>query len=36
EVAELVVETHSIREAALLLTRVPERDQRDSWSHSDE
>jgi hypothetical protein len=36
EVAELVVETHSIREAALLLTRVPERDQRESWSHPDD
>jgi hypothetical protein len=34
EVAELVVETHSIREAALLLTRIPERDRRESWRHS--
>ena len=31
EVAELVIETHSIREAAALLTRVPERDRRESW-----
>ncbi|QLD84332.1 hypothetical protein HWV23_00950 [Natronomonas halophila] len=36
EVAELVVETHSIREAALLLTRIPERDQRESWRHPDD
>ncbi len=31
EVAELVIKTHSIREAAILLTRVPERDRRESW-----
>jgi hypothetical protein len=32
EAAELLVETHSIHETALLLTRVPERDHRMSWS----
>lgn len=34
EVAELVVETHSIREAALLLTRIPDRDRQESWSRT--
>lgn len=32
EAAELVVETHSIRETALLLTQVPERDRSQPWS----
>lgn len=32
EVAELLVETHSIREAVLLLTCVPERNRSESWS----
>lgn len=32
EAAELVVETHSIRETALLLTHVPERDSSKAWS----
>lgn len=32
EVAELVIETHSIRETALLLTRIPTRDRRESWA----
>jgi hypothetical protein len=31
EAAELLVETHSIREAAALLTRVPERDGERPW-----
>ena len=32
EAAELVVESHSIREAAVLLTGVPEREAGESWS----
>jgi hypothetical protein len=35
EVAELVVETHSIREAALLLTRIPRREGEEAWHSSD-
>ena len=33
EAAELVVDTHSIRETAVLLTHVPERDRGQAWSH---
>ena len=32
EAAELLIETHSIRETALLLTHVPERDRTRAWS----
>ena len=32
EAAELVVETHSLRDTALLLTRIPERDAAEQWS----
>ena len=32
EAAELLVDTHSIRETALLLTGVPDRDRRTAWS----
>lgn len=32
EAAELVIETHSIRETALLLTHVPKRDYTRPWS----
>jgi hypothetical protein len=32
EAAELLVETHSLRDTALLLTRVPERDVEEAWS----
>ena len=32
EAAELLVETHSIRDTAILLTRVPERDHAEQWS----
>ena len=32
EAAELVVDTHSIRETAVLLTQVPERDRSQAWS----
>lgn len=32
EAAELLVETHSIRETALLLTRIPERNHREQWA----
>ena len=32
EAAELVVDTHSIRETAMLLTHVPERDRSQAWS----
>ena len=35
EAAELLVDTHSIRETALLLTGVPERDAGEAWSHGD-
>jgi GDPmannose 4,6-dehydratase len=31
--AELLLETHSIRTAALLLTHVPERDEAEPWPH---
>ena len=31
EAAELLVDTHSIRETAVLLTQVPERDRREAW-----
>jgi hypothetical protein len=31
EAAELVVDTHSIRETAVLLTHVPERDRAQAW-----
>lgn len=31
EVAELVVDTHSIRESALLLTGIPDRDRGEAW-----
>jgi hypothetical protein len=31
EAAELVVDTHSIRETAVLLTHVPERDRAQTW-----
>ena len=31
EAAELVVDTHSIRETAVLLTHVPERDRSQAW-----
>ncbi|MFW5963978.1 MAG: hypothetical protein ACOCQM_03870 [Natronomonas sp.] len=34
EAAELVVDTHSIRETAILLTNVPDRDRRKPWSQS--
>lgn len=34
EVAELVVDTHSLRETALLLTRIPERNGTEAWSRS--
>ena len=33
EAAELLVDTHSIRETAMLLTHVPERDRSQAWSH---
>jgi hypothetical protein len=33
EAAELLVDTHSIRETAVMLTHVPERDHREAWSH---
>lgn len=33
EAAELLVETHSLRETASLLTRVPERDTGQQWVH---
>ena len=33
EMAELLLETHSIRTAALLLTHVPERDEAEPWPH---
>jgi len=33
EAAELVVDTHSIRETAVLLTHVPDRDRGQAWSH---
>ena len=33
EAAELVVDTHSIRETAVLLTHVPKRDRSQAWSH---
>ncbi|WP_254837680.1 hypothetical protein [Natronomonas marina] len=33
EAAELLVDTHSIRETAVMLTHVPERDHRETWSH---
>lgn len=32
EAAELVVDTHSIRETAVLLTNVPDRNRRKQWS----
>lgn len=32
EVAELLVDTHSIRETALLLTGIPKRDRQESWA----
>ena len=32
EAAELVVDTHSIRETAVLLTHVPERDRSQAWA----
>ena len=31
EAAELLVDTHSIRETAVLLTHVPERDRHEAW-----
>ena len=31
EAAELLVDTHSIRETAVLLTHIPERDRRATW-----
>ncbi len=31
EVAEVLIETHSIRETAILLTRIPDRDAAESW-----
>jgi hypothetical protein len=31
EAAELLVDTHSIRETAILLTNVPDRDRREPW-----
>ncbi|WP_178916976.1 hypothetical protein [Natronomonas gomsonensis] len=34
EAAELVVDTHSIRETAILLTNVPDRNHRKPWSQS--
>ena len=34
EVAELLVDTHSLRETATLLTRVPERDSGQQWMYS--
>jgi hypothetical protein len=33
EAAELLVDTHSIRETAVLLTHVPERDREQAWPH---
>ncbi|PSQ32744.1 hypothetical protein BRD11_06390 [Halobacteriales archaeon SW_12_69_24] len=33
EAAELVVDTHSIRETAVLLTHVPDRDRGQAWSY---
>ena len=33
EAAELLVDTHSIRDTAMLLTGVPERDTAEAWSH---
>ncbi|MFQ3319183.1 MAG: hypothetical protein ACI8UR_002062 [Natronomonas sp.] len=33
EAAELLIETHSIRETALLLTHVPERTASEAWTH---
>jgi len=33
EAAELLVDTHSIRETAVLLTQVPDRDRSQAWSH---
>jgi hypothetical protein len=36
EAAELLVETHSIRETAVLLTRIPERDSDRPWSSPEE
>lgn len=37
EAAELLVETHSLRETALLLTRVPDRSSDERWSqHGDD
>ncbi len=35
EAAELLVETHSIRDTALLLTGVPDRDRSQQWSSTD-
>ena len=32
EAAELLVDTHSIRDTAMLLTQVPERDTAEAWS----
>lgn len=32
EAAELLVDTHSIRDTAMLLTQVPERDTAETWS----
>ncbi len=34
EAAELVIKTHNLRDAALLLTNVPERDRTQPWSRS--
>ena len=34
EAAELLMDTHSIRETAALLTRIPDRDRREAWLHS--
>ncbi len=33
EAAELLIDTHSIRETAVLLTHVPERDRKQAWFH---
>ena len=33
EAAELLMDTHSIRETAALLTRIPDRDRREAWLH---
>jgi hypothetical protein len=36
EAAELLVETHSIRETALLLTHVPKRDHTQAWAEDEQ